>query len=76
MAESPIFVEKAKNLLRAELKRQGMSYKQLADALSTIGVHETDRNIANKISRGTFTAAFLLQCLSVAGCKTVRLEDE
>jgi len=40
-----------------------------------MGVAETDRNLANKISRGSFTAAFLLECLSAIGCKEVRLSD-
>jgi len=75
MADLPIFQERAKNLLRAELKRHGWGYKQLAEALTAMGVAETDRNLANKISRGSFTAAFLLECLSAIGCKEVRLSD-
>jgi hypothetical protein len=30
---------------------------------------ESAENIANKISRGKFTAVFLLQCLEAVGCK-------
>ncbi|MGL4488866.1 MAG: DUF6471 domain-containing protein [Rhizobiaceae bacterium] len=63
---NPVNVEyetKAKNLLKAELKRKGVTYAQLAEKLATIGVTETERNLINKISRGGFTAAFLLQCL-------------
>ncbi|WBT40151.1 DUF6471 domain-containing protein [Hyphomicrobium sp. DMF-1] len=40
-----------------------------------MGVPESERNIANKISRGGFTAAFFLQCLSAIGCSVVRLDD-
>ena len=40
-----------------------------------MGAPETDRNIANKISRGGFTAAFMLQCLKAIGCETLRLND-
>jgi transcriptional regulator with XRE-family HTH domain len=32
-------------------------------------------NIANKISRGGFTAAFFLQCLKAIGCTVLRLEE-
>lgn len=67
---------KAKNLLKGELKRRGVTYAQLAEKLAAIGVKETDRNLNNKISRGGFTAAFLIQCLEVIGCKTVHLQDE
>ena len=73
MADSPIFQERAKNILRSELKRRGLGYKQLAEALRELGIEETDRNLANKISRGSFTAAFFLQCLEAVGCKEVRL---
>jgi 3-mercaptopyruvate sulfurtransferase SseA len=62
-----------KGLLKAELKRRGVSYKQLAERLKELGVHESDRNIANKLARGGFSAVFLVQCLSAIGCDTVNL---
>ena len=65
----------AKNLLKAELKRRGVSYRELAEKLTAMGIPESERNIANKISRGGFTAAFLLQCLAAIGTQTVRLDD-
>lgn len=64
---------RAKNLLKAELKRKGLTYAQLADKLAEIGVQENDRNLNNKISRGGFSAAFLLQCLTAMGTNDVRL---
>ena len=67
------YEEKAKNLLKGELKRRGVTYAQLAENLAAIGVHETERNLNNKISRGGFSAAFLLQCLHVAGVQELRL---
>ena len=66
---------RAKNLLKAELKRKGVSYRELAEKLTAMGIPESELNIANKISRGGFTAAFLLQCLAVIGASTVRLDD-
>ena len=66
---------RAKNLLKAELKRKGMTYAQLAEKLGELGVQETERNINNKISRGGFTAAFFLQCLKAIGVTNLRLED-
>jgi hypothetical protein len=69
------FETKAKNLLKGELKRRGLGYGQLAEKLESIGVKETERNLNNKISRGGFTAAFLIQCLEAIGCQTVRLGE-
>ena len=66
---------RAKNLLKAELKRRGVSYRELAEKLTAMGIPESERNIANKISRGGFTGAFLLQCLSAVGATTIRLDD-
>lgn len=60
---------------KAELKRRGVSYRELAEKLTAIGIPESERNIANKISRGGFTAAFLLQCLAAIGAQTLRLDD-
>lgn len=64
---------KAKNLLKGELKRRGISYAQLVEKLAAIGLPETERNLANKISRGGFTAAFLLQCLAAIGATQISL---
>ena len=66
---------RAKNLLKGELKRRGITYAGLADKLATIGVVENERNLNNKISRGGFTAALLLQCLDVIGASSLRLSD-
>jgi 3-mercaptopyruvate sulfurtransferase SseA len=60
-------------LLKAELKRRDVSYKQLAEKLDKLGIQESDRNIANKLARGGFSAVFLVQCLSAIGCDTVHL---
>ena len=69
------WAEQAKGLLKAELKRRNVGYRELAEKLTAAGSPETERNIANKISRGGFTAAFFIQCLSVIGCTSLRLDD-
>lgn len=58
----------AANMLKAELKRKGVTYAQLSEL-----VGDKEVNIRNKLSRGKFTAAFLLQCLSAIGASEVRL---
>jgi 3-mercaptopyruvate sulfurtransferase SseA len=66
--------DRVKGLLKSELKRRGVSYKQLAEKLAELGIDENDRNIANKLARGGFSAVFLVQCLSAIGCDTVHLQ--
>jgi len=67
--------DRVKGLLKAELKRRNVSYRELAEKLTAMGVPETERNLANKISRGSYTAVFFIQCLVAIGCSTLRLED-
>ncbi|SIT49362.1 conserved hypothetical protein [Paraburkholderia ribeironis] len=64
----------AGNVLRAELARQGISYRQLATLLAGIGVSETQRSIANKMSRGSFSFAFFLQCMRALGRMDFRVD--
>ncbi len=66
----------AKGLLKGELKRRNVSYQALSESLRAMGVNETPENIANKISRGKFTAVFFLQCMEAIGAKTIHLEEE
>jgi ribose 5-phosphate isomerase RpiB len=68
-------VARVKNILKAELKRKGFSYRELAEKLTVSGFPETERNLANKIARGTFTAAFFIQCLTAIGTVTIRLDE-
>lgn len=75
MAEKTDYEALAANLLKAELKRKGVTYAQLVEKLAAIGVDEKEVNIRNKLSRGKFTAAFLLQCLSAIGSTSLRLSD-
>jgi hypothetical protein len=67
---------KVKRLLRAELSRAGVSYRELAERLRAIGVDENERNLANKVSRGGFTAAFFFQCMQAINCRTIHLDTD
>ena len=64
-----------KGLLKAELKRRDLTYANLAGKLAAIGVKDSQRNISNKISRGSFTAVFFVQRLEAIGCHVVHLSD-
>ena len=58
----------AANLLKAELKRKGVTYAQIAEM-----VDDKEVNIRNKLARGKFSAAFLLNCLTSIGVQEIRL---
>lgn len=74
MAPTAPYEDKAKNILKAELKRRGITYAQLAEKLKAFGATENERNLANKISRGSFTAAFFMMCMDAIGANSVNLE--
>jgi hypothetical protein len=69
------WVARTKGLLRGEMVKRGVSYAGLVEKLAAIGVRDTEANLRNKISRGGFTGAFLIQCLTAMGVSSLRLED-
>lgn len=66
---------RVKAILKAELKRKGVTYAQLVERLDAIGVKETEPNIRNKLARGKFSAVFFMQCLVAIGTRDLRIAD-
>lgn len=66
---------KASRSLKAELKRAGVGYKELAERLNKHGMEETETSITGKLARRTFAISFFLACLAVLEMEGVRLED-
>lgn len=62
---APYWAAEAKGILRAELDRRGVTYAKLAKLMQANQMHETERSLANKISRGSFSFAFFLQVMRV-----------
>jgi ribosomal protein L20 len=73
MPEKTDFETLVANMLKAELKRQGVTYAQLVEKLAAIGVEEKEVNIRNKLARGKFSAAFMVACLKAIGVTDLRL---
>ena len=67
--------EKAKRLLKSELIKRGITNSDLVLLLKGIEIEETKASIDSKISRGTFSASFFLQCPSVIGCNKLTIEE-
>lgn len=66
---------RVKGILKAELKRKGITYADLSERLAKIGINESEPNIRNKLSRGKFTAVFFIQCLEASGSSFIRVAD-
>ncbi len=60
-----------KRLLKSELVRRGITCEDLVHCLNRIGVVRTKASVESKISRGTFSGAFLIQCLNAIDCKNL-----
>jgi hypothetical protein len=75
MADNTDWETRVKALLKAELKRRGVSYLQLVEKLAAIGVVDSEPNIRNKLARGKFTAVFLVQCLEAIGVSSLRISE-
>lgn len=67
--------ERAARFLKAELKRAGVTYEELAERLREHGLSETKNSIAAKLKRGTFPATFLIAVIAALELTDVRLED-
>ncbi|WP_323588474.1 DUF6471 domain-containing protein [Aliarcobacter butzleri] len=66
--------EKATNILKSILTRRNIKYYELAIKLKEMGIEETQGSISNKISRGTFSFTFFMQCMEALGIKEIRLD--
>ena len=55
---------RAKDMVRDAMRAKGVSVDQLTARLALIGVEMSSGGVANKISRGGFSSAFLLQCMA------------
>lgn len=68
--------ERASRFLKAELKRAGITYEELAMRLKEHGIpEETQNSIKSKLKRGTFAATWFLACLAALGLDGINLED-
>ncbi len=65
-----------KNLLKKHLTVNSITHEMLAELLGQIGVEETKASIDNKLSRGSFSASFLMQCFAVINSSKTGEFDE
>lgn len=60
-----------------ELPPEPISYADLAERLTALGVKETERNVSNKIARGGFLRpSFSMQCMEAIGVGAVHLNGD
>lgn len=64
---------KAKQILKDQLSLKRITHEELSQKLCQIGIKETKASIDSKISRGTFSASFFVQCLASIGCDSISI---
>lgn len=68
------WTDKAARHLKAELKRAGVPYAELARRLTDMGIPETDTSVAAKINRGAFPAWFLFAVMKAIDVNALRMD--
>ena len=66
---------KAARFLKAEMKRAGVTYAQLAERLKGHGLEETEASIASKLARGTFAATFFLAVVAALELEGIQISE-
>jgi hypothetical protein len=56
------------------MAKRNMTYADLAKCLSAIFIEEDEKNLANKIGRGTLSAVLFMECLSAMGIRELTFE--
>lgn len=56
------------------MAKRDMTYADLAKCLNAILIEEDEKNLANKIGRGNFSAVLFLSCLSAMGVRELSFE--
>lgn len=57
--------QQAANELKAQIKRAGLAYADLAEMLSSQDMPITAHGLAKKLHRGAFSYAFFLRCMDL-----------
>jgi len=64
-----------KRHMKAELKRVGIGYAELAKRLTEMGLPESEGSVTVKINRGAFPAWFYFAAMKAVGTHSVRLHE-
>lgn len=63
--------EKAKQFLKSELTKRGITYSKLSEMMNERGYETNENSIRTKLSRGTFSASFLMEVADTLGAEII-----
>lgn len=61
--------------LKSKIVAQGLTYSDVVGRLNKKGVKCTESSFTTKLNRGTFSASFFIQCLSILDCEEVGIKE-
>lgn len=70
-----LWARAASKIIKAEISKRDLTYKQLSGLLKEMGIDESEGDIKAKLSRGAFSVIFFLQVLRVMGVQNLSLDD-
>lgn len=70
-----VLAERLRRYVKAEMKRAGVSYAELARRLKDQGLEETEASITAKLNRGTFAATFFLATMNAISKENVKTSE-
>jgi hypothetical protein len=72
-----VFSEFARITIQVQMKKRDLGYREFTDLFNArYQCEENERNMRNKIARGTFSAAFFLMCITALECKSLDISPE
>src|SRR5215210_2200297 len=69
------WADRVRRYVKAELKREEVSYAELARRLKDQGLEETEASITAKLNRGTFAATFFIATMKALGRDNLLIRD-
>jgi hypothetical protein len=63
-----------KRVLRVEMVKRGLTYKDLTTLLNVLGLGLTEKSVTLRVTRGTFRFTFFLQAMAVMGAQTFTMD--
>ena len=74
MENSGMFVAKA--VIKSEMAKRHMTYKNLEELLFDFGIEDNERNLRNKVSRGSFTASWFFALMMMMEVKNIDISHQ
>jgi hypothetical protein len=72
-----LYAEFARITIQVQMKKRDIGYRELTDMFNErFKQNENERNLRNKIARGTFSASFFLMCMKALDCTSLDISSE